>query len=103
MTPISLLLYIWLGAILVALISILAIRFYLGKPLKTVKLVNIVSLALAVYAALSSGQLIYQALTVQELQKLLGGENIPSLILGGVAIIWVSLREIYKLCTEQNP
>jgi len=48
MTPISLLLYIWLGATLVALISILAIRFYLGKPLKTVKLVNIVSLALAV-------------------------------------------------------
>lgn len=97
MTPPVMLLYVWIGATLVVTAIILGVRYKRNKPLSTLQLANFVSLALAVYATISSLQLIYSAFTVQQLQTLLGAENIPALVLGGVAVIWVSIKEIWNL------
>lgn len=99
----ALILYVWVGLTFAIILLILITRKLLNKPLETLNLVHFVSVGLEAYAALSSCQLIWQGLTNQELQKLLGSENIPVLILGGVAVIWVAIREIYKLCTERQP
>ncbi|MBD1822782.1 hypothetical protein H6F51_09770 [Cyanobacteria bacterium FACHB-DQ100] len=99
----TLILYIWVGLTFAIILFILITRKLLNKPLGNLNLVHFLAVALEIYAALSSSQLIWQALTNQELQKLLGGENIPVLILGGVAVIWIAIREVYKLCTERQP
>lgn len=85
----------WGGVTLIVVLVVLVIRYYRRKPLK-LELSEIISLALAVLGFLSSFQLIYQAFTSQELQELLSG-NIVVLVIGGVAVIWVSIKEIWKL------
>lgn len=85
----------WVGLTLLVILAVLGIRYYRQKPLK-IGLSELISLALAVLGFLSSLQLIYQAFASHELQELLGG-NIVVLVIGGVAVIWVSIKEIWKL------
>jgi hypothetical protein len=68
-----------------------------GSSMEPLDLTNFISLALSTFAVLSSIRLVSRALTVQTLQTELGEEDLVALVLGAIAVIWVSLKEIRKL------
>jgi|GEM_PF-1134511 len=96
-------LVIW-GAVTVAvLIYVWWVRSRSTQPTASVPsvepldLTNFISLSLSTFAVLSSIRLVSRALTVQTLQTELGEEDLVALVLGAIAVIWVSLKEIRKL------
>lgn len=93
MDQISLL--IWGGLTIVAILLVLLVRQRLNKPLQ-LDLSELISLALAVLGVLSSIQLIYKAFTLKQLQDLLGAD-VVTLVVGGIAVIWVSAKEVWKI------
>lgn len=99
----TVILYGWVGLTFAIILLILGTRKLLNKPIQALNLGHFISVGAGSYAIISSCQLIWQGLTNQELHKLLDGENIPVLVMGGFAVIWVAIREVYKLCTERQP
>jgi len=99
-------LLVWLGATAIVLVYVLWVRSRhvpvssQGKPLEQLDLTNFVSLALSTVAVLSSLRLAYRAFTIQELQTVLGEEDLVPLVLGAAAVIWVSIKEIRKLLPD---
>jgi uncharacterized membrane protein YqjE len=88
-------LIIWVAITFVVLVSVLLIRRRKKKSLK-LELTEFISLTLAILGIISSCQLIYKAFTVKPLQDLLGAD-VVTLVIGGIAVIWVSAKEIWKL------
>jgi uncharacterized membrane protein YqjE len=88
-------LVVWMSLTLVVIIAVLFIRRRKNKPLN-LELSEFISLTLAVLGVISSCQLIYKAFTLEQLQNLLGAD-IVTLVIGGVAVIWVSAKEVWKL------
>ncbi len=60
------------------------------------KLVDFMNLALATTAIISSCSLIYRAITLKELETLLGFD-IVTLYLGAIAVIWLSTQQIWQI------
>jgi hypothetical protein len=88
-------LVVWVSLTLVVIIAVLFIRRRKNKPFN-LELSEFISLTLAVLGVISSCQLIYKAFTLEQLQDLLGADII-TLVIGGVAVIWVSAKEVWKL------
>lgn len=90
-------LIVWGGLTVVAIVTVLLVRRRLNKPLG-LELSEFISLSLAILGVMSSCQLIYKAFTLKPLQDLLGAD-IVTLVVGGVAVIWVSAKEAWKIIT----
>jgi uncharacterized membrane protein YqjE len=88
-------LVVWGSLTLIVIIAVLFIRHRKNKPLN-LELSEFISLTLAVLGVISSCQLIYKAFTVKQLQDLLGAD-VVTLVIGGVAVVWVSAKEVWKL------
>ncbi len=91
----SVVLVAWLCLTLIVVLVVLLVRYRTQKPLN-LELSQFVSLILAVLGVVSSCNLIYKAFTLQQLKDLLG-PDIVTLIIGGIAVIWVSAKEVWKL------
>jgi hypothetical protein len=85
---------------LIVVLVIFLIRKTLQKPLN-LELQQIVRLSLAVLGVISSCQLIYKAFTLEQLYILLQSD-IVVLVIGGVAVIWVSAKEIWSIISLNN-
>lgn len=85
----------WVCLSLVVVLVVLVVRHRSNKPLN-LELSQIISLILAVLGVVSSCDLLYKAFTLQQLKDLLG-PDIVTLIIGGIAVIWVSAKEVWKL------
>jgi uncharacterized membrane protein YqjE len=88
-------LVVWGSLTLAVIIAVLFVRRRKSKSLN-LELSEFISLTLAVLGVISSCQLIYKAFTLEQLQDLLGAD-IVTLVIGGVAVIWVSAKEVWKL------
>jgi heme/copper-type cytochrome/quinol oxidase subunit 1 len=88
-------LFVWSCLTALAVATVLAARRRSSKSLK-LDLSEFISLALAVLGVISSCQLLYKAFTLKTLQDLLGAD-IVTLVIGGVAVIWVSAKEVWKI------
>jgi hypothetical protein len=90
-----LLLVIWGVLTGIAIVGVLLVRRHLNKPIG-LELSEFISLALAILGVISSCQLIYKVFVLEQLRSLLGGD-IVTLMIGGIAVIWVSAKEVWKI------
>lgn len=91
-------LVLW-GILAVFLIGVvLCVRSFRGRPIK-MRLEDLISLALSSLGLISSFHLIYKAFSLKELQEILGAD-IVTLIIGGIAVVWVSGKEIIRIMVE---
>jgi uncharacterized membrane protein len=87
-------LLIWAGLTAVVVVVVVLVRWRRRQQLD-LELAEFVGLILAVLGVISSCQLLYKAFTLQALKDLLGSD-IVTLIIGAIAIIWVSVKEVWK-------
>lgn len=97
----QILLIVWGGLTIAAIATLLLVRRRSNKPLKLNKppkleLLEFISLSVAIQGVMSGCQLIYKAFTWKALQDLLGADVVV-LVVGGVAVIWVSTKEVWKI------
>lgn len=85
-------LLLWTGLSFVVVVVVAFVRY---KRRKCLDLPEVVSLGVSTLGAVSSCQLLYKAFTLQALQDLLG-QDIATLIIGAIAIIWVFVKEVWK-------
>lgn len=90
-------LQIWAIALPITILFILGFRKKRGLPLKDLQLKSFLAAVLALYGTISSFKVIHQTIAVQELRTLLGDDNVPVLVVGCFAVIWISAEEIGKL------
>lgn len=88
-------LIVWGGLTVAAMVTVLLVRRRLNKSL-SLELSEFISLSLAILGVMSSCQLIYKAFTLKPLQDLLDAD-VVTLVVGGVAVIWVSAKEVWKI------
>lgn len=62
----------------------------------SLELTAFMNLCLATAAIVSSGSLIYKAITFKELENLLGFDLV-TLYLGAIAVIWLSFQQVYQI------
>ncbi|AFY88384.1 MULTISPECIES: hypothetical protein [Chroococcidiopsis] len=87
-------LLIWAGLTAVVVVIVVLVRWR-RKQQFDLELAEFIGLILAVLGGISSCQLLYKAFTLQALKDLLGSD-IVTLIIGAIAIIWVSVKEVWK-------
>lgn len=90
----SVVLVTWVCLTLIVAVAVIWERRRRGKQF--LNLTQFISLIIAVSSVISSCNLLYKALTLQALIDLLG-PDIVILILGAIAVIWVSAKEVWKL------
>lgn len=88
-------LLVWAGLTTVVVLVVVALRYRQRKQLD-IELSEFIVLVLALLSMFSSCQLLYKAFTLQALRDLLGWD-IVVLILGAIAVIWVSVKEVRKI------
>lgn len=88
-------LIVWGSLTVVTIAVVLLVRRRLNKSLE-LELSEFISLSLAILGVMSSCQLIYKAFTLKPLQDLLGAD-VVTLVVGGIAVIWVSAKEVWKI------
>jgi hypothetical protein len=96
MTQVQVLLTLWASLTILAICIGLGTLFYIKRKLVPLDLSAFMNLSLATAAIVSSGSLIYRAITVKELENLLGFE-IVTLYLGAIAVIWLSAQQIWQI------
>jgi len=79
-------------------VIVLCVRALRGKPLK-IYLEDLISLSLSSLVFISSVHLIYKAFSVEELREILEGD-IVTLIIGGLAVLWVSGKEVFRIILD---
>lgn len=84
----------WAGITAVVVLMVVVVRWKRKKRLD-IELSEFVGLVLAVLGVISSCQLLYKALTLQALRDLLG-QDIVTLVIGAIAVTWVSVKEVWK-------
>jgi len=95
MTQVQILLASW--AFLTFLVILLGFAaLYTRKKSISLELPAFMNLSLATAAIISSCSLIYRAITVKELENLLGFD-IVTLYLGAIAVIWLSFQQIWQI------
>ena len=79
-------------------LSIFVVHYFRGKKPMTqeLDLADFINVGVSMASVVSSCGLLHLAVTSQELKNLLG-TDIVTLVLGAVAIIWVSVQQIAKL------
>jgi uncharacterized membrane protein YqjE len=77
---------------------VLCVRTFRGRSLK-ISLEDFIALFLSSLGCISSFHLIYKAFSLKELQDILGGD-VVTLIIGGIAVVWVSTKEIIRIMFE---
>ncbi|MUL35867.1 hypothetical protein [Gloeocapsopsis dulcis] len=87
-------LLVWAGLTAVVVSVVVAVRWK-RKTRLDIELSEFIGLVLAVLGVISSCQLLYKALTLQALKDLLG-QDIVTLVIGAIAVIWVSVKEVWK-------
>jgi LPXTG-motif cell wall-anchored protein len=87
-------LLLWAGLTAVVVVAVVLVRYKRRKRLD-IELSEFIGLVAAVLGVVSSCQLLYKAFTLQALQDLLG-QDIVTLIIGAIAVIWVSAKEVWK-------
>lgn len=86
----------WLSAWAVLTTLAFVIYYFRSKwKNQELDLSGFIKAALALVTLLSSCNLMYQAFTSQELKNILG-LNITILLLGAIAVIWISIQEIWQ-------
>ena len=96
MSQVQILLICWVSVSVLATVSGLAACYFQKKPLKKLSLPDFINLSLASAAIVSSCSLIYRTATSEELINFLGFDAI-TLFLGAIAVIWLSIQQIWKL------
>lgn len=86
---------IWACLTLVVILVVLLVRRRRSKSF-SLELSEFISLTLAILGVISSLQLLCKAFTLEELQNLLGAD-VVTLVIGGISVIWVSAKEVWKL------
>jgi hypothetical protein len=93
MNPIKL--YVWTGASLVAIVALVVARKRAGKTLPELK--ESLKLAASIAGFLAPAQIIYQALTNQQLQQILEIDGCVALILGAAILAGFAGQDIKQL------
>ena len=91
----SVALTIWACLSTAVILTVILVR-YRRLQRFDLELSQFISLILAVLGVVSSCELLHKAFTIQALRDLLG-PDIVTLVVGAVAVIWVSAKEISKL------
>lgn len=84
----------WAGLTTVVVVVVVFVRYKRRKRFD-LELSEFIRLVAAVLSVSSSCQLLYKAFTLQALQALLGQDTV-TLIIGALALIWVSAQEVWK-------
>ncbi|MDJ0581729.1 hypothetical protein [Crocosphaera sp.] len=95
MNQIQTLLFAWIFLTVIFILLGYFIYYRVNRSFKKLSLTDFMNIALASAAIISSSRLIYRAVTSEELMKLLQFE-IVTLFLGAVAVIWISLQQIWQ-------
>jgi hypothetical protein len=98
MTQVQVLLASW-GFLTSLVIFVGIVTLYTRKKPISLELPAFMNLNLATAAIVSSCSLIYRAITVKELENLLGFD-IVTLYLGAIAVIWLSFQQIWQIFRE---
>ncbi len=91
-------LILWAFSTLMVILAVLIIRKRQQKSVN-LELAQLISLALSTLGIVSSSQLLYKAFTFKDFQAILGADII-TLVIGAVAVIWVSAKEVIKIVLE---
>lgn len=90
----SLVLSSWAVLCPIVVITVVFVRYRRNKRFD-LELAECLSLLLAMLGMISSIELLHKAFTLKALQDLLG-LDIVTLVIGAIAVIWVSAKEIWK-------
>ncbi|AFY62052.1 hypothetical protein [Synechococcus sp. PCC 6312] len=92
------LLILWTVFTIVVILTVLILRKRQQKSVN-LELAQLISLALSTLGIVSSTHLLYKAFTLRDFQEILGAD-IVTLVIGAVAVIWVSAKEVVKIVLE---
>ncbi|MGF1570008.1 MAG: hypothetical protein ACFCVD_18385 [Nodosilinea sp.] len=80
------------------IVAVMAVKAWRRQRLK-ITLEDFIALALSSLGCISSLHLIYKAFSVEELREILEGD-IVTLIIGGLAVLWVSGKEVIRIMLD---
>lgn len=90
------LLLVWAGLSVVLLAVVARIRWKRNQKLD-IELTEVISLVLVALGAIASCRLLYKIVTSQALRSLLELDELAVLVIGVIAVSWVSAKEIWKI------
>jgi hypothetical protein len=96
MTQIQILLVGWVCLTVLAVGSGNVACIVKKQPFKPQELAEFMNLSLATAAVVSSISLIYRAITIRQLEDLLGFDLV-TLYLGAIAVIWLSVQQVWQI------
>ncbi|ACK68038.1 hypothetical protein PCC8801_4106 [Rippkaea orientalis PCC 8801] len=96
MSQVHTLLFVWISLTFISILFGYLIHYFFKRSLKKLSLTDFMNIALANAAITSSFSLMYRAITSEELIKLLQFE-IVTLFLGAIAVIWISIQQIWQI------
>ncbi len=80
------------------IVAVMVVKVSRGRRLK-ITLEDFIALALSSLGCISSIHLIYKAFSLEELREILDGD-IVTLIIGGLAVLWVSGKEVIRIMLD---
>jgi hypothetical protein len=80
------------------IVAVMVVKAWRGRRLK-ITLEDFIALTLSSLGCISSIHLIYKAFSLEELREILDGD-IVTLIIGGLAVLWVSGKEVIRIMLD---
>lgn len=87
-------LLVWATVTAATILVVVAVRYKRNKKLD-INLTEFVSLLLATLGIVSSCELLHKAFTIEALKEILG-QDIVTLIIGAIVVLWISVNEVKK-------
>lgn len=95
MEPTLALLLVWVGLSVILLTVVAYVRWNRKKKLD-IQLTEVISLVTITLGTIASYRLLFKVVSSQELRNLLELDELAVLVIGVIAVSWVSVKEVWK-------